>query len=601
MCRQMVHRGPDDGGYYLNSFIGLVHRRLSIIDLSPAGHQPMSNEEGTLWITYNGEVYNFPELRVELESKGYRFRSHTDTEVILHLYQELGEKCLERLNGIFAFAIWDAKRNKLFLARDRLGIKPLYYYVDNEKLVFASEVRAILESRIIPKKLSLSGLCSYLALGAVQDPLTMVDGIYALPAGHYGTCQDRVLKIKPYWKLPEGIDKDIARLSREEISGRIKELLLDSTRIQLISDVPLVVFLSGGIDSSTIVALTSQVSDIPIKTISIIFQEQKFSETPYMRMVANKFMTDHVEVLLTADDMLNELPEALAAMDQPTFDGINTYIVSKHTKASGLTVALSGLGGDELFAGYNSFKWAPILQKMKRLTPGLLGQAMGSFMNLFYGDSDRGIKLSRWFKGECPDGNAYLLVRELFTADDIQRLVPELNGNYHLPSDSLSGFSTSDPVDWVSRCELSYYMLNVLLRDTDVMSMAHGLEVRVPFLDHRLVEMVLSIPGKMKLDEKTPKSLLVSALDGLLPGELIYRKKQGFVLPFSVWVRGVLKKQIEDTLLKPNSGGPMADILDHQSVYEIWNRFLTGRANWVRPWALYVLKSWCEVYFKDRL
>ncbi len=339
----MVHRGPNDEGYYLKGSVGLGHRRLSVIDLSAAGHQPMSNQDGSVWIVHNGEVYNFRELRKELEGKGYCFRSNTDTEVILHLYQDCGQNCLERLNGMFAFAIWDVRKCKLILARDRLGIKPLYYYFDRGKLLFASEVRALLASGHVPRKLSLQALSSYLMLGAVQEPLAIVEEIYVLPAGHYAIWQDGKFIIKSYWKLPEEINEDLVRASKEEILEQLGELLEDSVRLRLVSDVPLGVFLSGGIDSSAILALMSQVSDIPPQTVSVVFQEEKFSEAPYARMAAEKFKTEHKEVLLTAKDMINELPKSIAAMDQPTFDGVNTYIVSKYTKEAGLTVALSGV------------------------------------------------------------------------------------------------------------------------------------------------------------------------------------------------------------------------------------------------------------------
>ena len=429
--------------------------------------------------------------------------------------------------------------------------------------------------------------------------MTIVEGIYALPAGHYAVWRNGKFTIKSYWKLSQEIDEDTARLSGREISEQLRRLLEDSVRLRLISDVPLGAFLSGGIDSSAIVALMSQVSDIPPRTVSIVFQEKEFSEAPYMRMVVRRFGTEHKEVLLTVEDMLKELPKALAAMDQPTFDGVNTYIVSKHTKEAGLTVALLGVGGDELFAGYEGFRWAPRLQMLRRWAPGPIGWTIGKLIRLTLQGSDRGRKLSRWFGGEYPDGNAYLLVRELFSPADIRRLVPDLPRDLLLPSEELNGFSDSDPVNWVSRCELSYYMRNVLLRDTDAMSMAHSLEVRVPFLDHRLVEFVLSLPGELKLDSSMPKPLLIKSLKGALPDELIYRRKQGFTLPFSIWMRGALKRRIEQVLLDTRSGGEVADVLEHRMVRGIWERFLRGRANWVRPWALYVLKKVAEVIHEN--
>lgn len=597
MCWRMVHRGPDDDGYYLKGSVGLGHRRLSIIDLSPAGHQPMSNHDGSVWIVHDGEVYNFRELGKELEAKGYRFRSNTDTEVILHLYQECGQDCLERLNGMFAFAIWDARKCKLLLARDRLGIKPLYYYFDRGKLLFASEVRALVASGCVPRKPSLQALSSYLALGAVQEPLAIVEEIYALPAGHYAIWRDGKFIIRPYWKLPEEINEDLVRTSKEEILERVKELLEDSVRLRLISDVPLGAFLSGGIDSSAIVTLMSQVSDIAPRTISVVFQEEKFSEATYSRMVVEKFKTEHEEVLVTAKDIVNELPKSIAAMDQPTFDGVNTYIVSKYTKEAGLTVALSGVGGDELFAGYESFRVIPRLERLKGGLPRPLTRSLGGLVRLLLRDSDRGRKLSRWFGGKDLVGNTYLLFRELFSPTDRQKLIPLLTNDTDVPWKELGSFSNSDPVNCISRYELSHYMRNVLLRDTDAMGMAHGLEIRAPLLDHRLVEFILGLPGALKLNRKTPKPMLIRALDRALPNELVYRRKHSFTLPFSVWMRGPLREEVKEVLLDKVTQGSMNQVFNHRAIEEIWERFLSRKGNWKRPWAIYVIRKWADGNF----
>lgn len=600
MRHSLSHRGPDDGGSRVlalmggSGLLGLGHTRLAIIDLSPAGHQPMQDPETGNWIVFNGEIYNFQDIRRELAGKGYTFRSQTDTEVILKAYACYGVECLHHFRGMFAFAIWDARQQRLFLARDRLGIKPLYYYHTPDRFLFASEVRALLASGLVPKRLSLAGLESYLALGAVQDPLTMIEGIYALPAGHYGIWRDGEFTIKAYWMLPTQTDDELAHWPRQKIIEYLRALLEESVRLRLISDVPLGAFLSGGIDSSAIVALMSRVSDVPPRTVSIVFPEQEFSEAPYMRLVARRFGTEHTEVMLTAEGLFEELPEALAAMDQPTFDGVNTYIVSKHTRRAGLTVALSGVGGDELFAGYNTFLWAPRLDRLQRWMPGIVGHAVGAMVRHGLRDSDRGRKLGRWFQGHDLEGSAYFLTRELFSPADRRRLVPALNeiGQSNHDDMYLNGLDSLDPVNQVSVLELAHYMRNVLLRDTDAMSMAHALEVRVPLLDHQLVEFMLRVSGHAKMNVGQPKSLLVEAV-GDLPPEIVDRRKQGFTLPFPVWLRGQLRREIETVLLDYGSAGPLGEIVDGMAVRDAWQRFLRGKGTWVRPWALYVVHRWC--------
>ena len=593
MIRALKHRGPDDEGILLlptsaNGWqVGLGHTRLSILDLSSAGHQPMQDPETGNWIVFNGEIYNFQEVRHDLESRGYTFRTQTDTEVILKAYAAYSVECLPLLRGMFAFAIWNAREQSLFLARDRMGVKPLYYCHTRDAFLFASEVRALLASGCVPRQLSMAGLDSYLALGAVQDPLTIIENVYAFPAGHYGLWQNGTLTTQVYWQPPLQVDDAKTHWPRQKIVEELRNILEELVRLRLISDVPLGVFVSGGIDSSAIVSLMCRASSVPPCSVSVVFPEHKYSETVYMRQVVQQFSTQHREVMLTEGDMLASLPDALTAMDQPTFDGVNTYIVSKHARQAGLKVALSGIGGDELFGGYaNSFITARRLQALVQWTPGLVGRAVGAALNLVLGDNDRGRKLERWFaRRDLPRG-AYFLVRELFPGADRHRLMPALDALN--PSCEIIA-QADDVFNNISMLELTHYLKNVLLRDTDFMSMAVGLEVREPLLDHRLVEFVLSLPGLLKSIGVHPKSLLVEAI-GDLPVAVQHRPKHGFVLPFAQWLRGPLRAEVEAVMLEPMHNSPLG--IATAEVQRVWERYLAGRGNWVRPWALYVLHRW---------
>jgi len=376
-----------------------------------------------------------------------------------------------------------------------------------------------------------------------------------------------------------------------------RSLLEDAVALRLIADVPVGVFLSGGIDSSAVVALARRCSTGGVRTISVVFPEEEYSEAPFSRLMAQRFQTEHTEVILSSDALRQKLPQAIRAMDQPSVDGINTYVVSQAARQSGLKVVLSGLGGDELFGGYGSFMWVPRLERQRQMTPELLGSALGWGIKTLMGDSDRGRKLHRWFCGKVPSGQAYMLFRELFSPEDRRRLVPvlgdrgdvwsDLPGNAHMIVDGMSR---------VSVCELAGYMQNVLLRDTDAMSMAHSLEVRVPLIDHKLVEFVLRLPGRAKYNGRVPKWLLVKALGHDLPVEVVNRRKQGFTLPFAIWMAGRLKVEIEQVLLDPEIGGALSNLLDGHAVEEIWSRFLGGQGVWVRPWALYTLKQWVHTH-----
>ncbi len=594
MEASMVHRGPDDGGTELLAVpagaVGLCARRLAIQDLSPRGHQPMTSPGSGSRLCLNGEIYNVNEIRAELRARGHRFRGRSDTEVVLAAYDEWGTACFNRLRGMFAIAVWDAPGGRLVLARDRLGIKQLYYLERQAELLFASEIRGLLASGLAAPSLAPGGVASYLSLGAVPEPDTIVAGVLALPAGHYGIWGDGKLRLVQYWSLADRFARS-RHVTGREAAERVRATLEDAVRRHLVSDVPLGVFLSGGIDSSTLVALVAAAGSPP-HTVSVVFPQQRYSEERYIRLVADRFGSEHTQIVLEEAEVLTQVPQALAAMDQPTFDGVNTYIVSGQARAAGLTVALSGMGGDELFAGYDTFRIVPRLERLRRLLP-IPARPLASGLALrVLRDTDRARKLARWLAAREPGLSAVGLRRELFSPGAVARLLGGCRPPAAHQGEPLS--PCDDHTNRVSYLELDRYLRNVLLRDTDVMSMAHGLEVRVPFLDHELVELVAGLPGELKTRGTTPKSLLVEAVADLLPAEIARRPKRGFTLPLAVWLRGVLRGRLEAALLDPGFGGPVADLLDHTAVAEVWDRFLEGRAEWIRPWSIYALKVWAE-------
>lgn len=608
MTDAQVHRGPDDEGIVSLSpascfSVVLGHRRLAIIDLSEAGKQPMANEDETVWVTYNGEIYNFQELRAELSARGHAFRSRTDTEVLLHGYEEWGiEGLLCRLRGMFAFALCDSRRAsyplthtpKFFLARDRLGKKPLYYAWDGRRLLFASELKALLASGLVERRLNPAALVAYLTFGSVPAPLTMLDGVEALLPGCYLTLEGGKLERKVYWRLAFEEDQ---RLTEEEAVERLRALLQEAVRLRLVADVPLGAFVSGGVDSSAIVALMREGTGGPIRTYSMVFEEKDFSEGSFARVVAQRFAAQHTEYVVTPDEVLRELPCIIEAMDQPTIDGVNVYFVSKVTRENGTVVALSGIGGDELFGGYASFRLVPWLYRAAQVAhamPG--GRWLSERAVSVTGPNGRAQKLRALFRSAPSPEMAYLAIRGLFVDEDLKALV-----NPDLLKQALRRFTPvgylqeitagSDGLrlpNTVSLLELRTYMHNQLLRDTDVMSMAHSLEVRVPFLDHVLVEFLATVPVKYKLTT-SPKALLVKALNGKLPREVIERPKWTFTFPFEWWLAGPWRTWIEESLNNGNT-----EVFNPQGIQSLWSGFLKCRVHWSRVWALVVLQFWID-------
>ena len=594
MNRALGHRGPDDRGVWTSGedfnascAVTLGNTRLAIIDTSSAGHQPMLDAETGNCITYNGETYNFKDLSDDLKDLsdfiGLNLHSKTDTEVVLHAYRAFGTDVFAKLRGMFALAIWDNQNRELILARDRFGIKPLYYHASNHVLLYASELRALVATGLVARKLSRAGLDSYLANGSVAAPLTIIDGVRQLLPGHY-------LKVK----ADENGELELTMVkfardtvftpprSRDEAVAQLRTELEESVRMHLVSDVPLGVFLSGGMDSSALVALMNQVSDQRPKTFSVVFEETDLSEENYSRLVAQRFATDHCEIRLTEQQLFGMLPDAIAALDQPTMDGINTFVVSKAVKNAGVTVALSGLGGDELFAGYPSFRRALKFASLPAGSKQVLRAAAGVGQHVLNGS----VQQQKFWQLATSDGSpeeVYRISRQLFpggfSANGIR------NGD-------------GDVVNKISQLELQGYMANTLLRDTDVMSMAHALEVRVPFVDARVVDYAMSLPGEWKLSHGrngVPKPLLADAVGDLLPRDFLARKKMGFTLPFEKWMQGRLSAEISAVF--GDERQLAASGLVAEDARDLWRRFLRGprAVGWTRPWSLFVLARWCQI------
>ncbi len=607
--RALKHRGPDDSGTYRGTGggrrCGLAHTRLSILDLSAAGHQPMTTDDGRYTIVYNGEIYNFQEVRRELEQLGERFQSTGDTVVLLRAYARWGLAAIPRLRGMFAFGIWDSLTGDLVLARDRLGIKPLYYAQRSDGIVFSSEVRAMLATGAVPRKLSRRGLLSYLAFGSVAEPDTMVDAVSALPPGCSLRLTATGVELTRYWELTE---TPRAELSFEEAVEHTRGALNDAVRLRLIADVPVGVFLSGGVDSSVLVSFAARSAHSPLHTFTVTFDETEYTEAKHAASVAAAFGCTHHQVHLPASEAAADISAVVSALDQPSADGANTYFVAKAAKRSGLCVALSGLGGDELFAGYRSFR---VFQLACRAAGALRPLSGGVLDTLLTGHpfrlpGSKPYKLEEVLVGEADPLAVYSTLRGMFATTQRRALIradyvadePGACGVRAVVRSCGAGLMTSmsgDPVNTYSALEMDNYMLNTLLRDTDAMSMAHALEVRVPLLDHVLVERVMEIPGALKLRRGMNKPLLRLAAHGI-PSAALDRQKMGFVLPFERWFRGPLRAWLADAVLGETVRAMGA--LDEVAVGAMWQAFVGGGGGVTasRVWAIAALVMWCAEY-----
>jgi asparagine synthase (glutamine-hydrolysing) len=532
MQSALHHRGPDDAGIYMapDHQCTLAHTRLSILDLSENGHQPMPSADQRYWITFNGEIYNFQALRSQLESEGEHFISRTDTEVILKLYQRLGKDCVKQLRGMFAFAIWDDWEKSCFLARDPLGIKPLYYWQSSTTLIFASELRALLASSLPKKQLCPQGLYGYLTTGSVPEPYSLIEGVQTIEAGHWLFWQSGNLQYSKYWQL----EFTPQAMTAPEAVQITRKALIESIQHHFVSDVPVGIFLSGGIDSTSVLALSRQVQTGSLNTYSIAFEEEKWNEGDIAQKIARHFGANHTEYKVSATLGRSLLPKFLSAIDQPSIDGFNTFCVSQVAHHSGSKVVLSGLGGDELFGGYQSFQKVPQLIRF--------GQCLKSFQPL---TAIIGHGLERWspsvqvrrlgdFLQQTPAPvTAYRSFRGIFSHWEACQIA-----NLFLPDQEFCKRphhilqQQPDVIDEVSCLEITQYMRNQLLHDSDVMSMFWGLELRVPFVDQVLLEAIASIPSQMRLASK--KQLLTQSIPEL-PDWVIHCPKRGFFFPYEQW------------------------------------------------------------------
>lgn len=595
MNQKLAHRGPDAEGVYRDETVVLGHRRLSIIDLSEESNQPMTDPTGRFTIVYNGEIYNYQELRKDLNETD--FRTDGDTEVLLHGFIKWGINFIKSCNGMFAFAVWDRQQEELTLVRDRMGIKPLYYSRTNNHTLFSSEIRALLSSDMISRKLNRNVLGEYLRYGTVHGSNTIVDGIFMLQPGSVMTITKHEATVETYWHLARDIQSDVANLTYGDTVSLVRKKTGEAVKRRLISDVPMGAFLSGGIDSSCLVALASQEVD-RLKTFTVTFDNAKFDESVYARQIADKYNTDHSELLLAPETMLQMMPNAVSAMDFPTGDGINTYMVSKLAKEAGITVVLSGLGGDEVFAGYDIFKRFYSLRDKAWVMhiPIFLRKLAGEILEL----SKPGLPSQKIKKVLTEDNlnleNVYQYNRELAPREVVSQLTNFGNSGmasvYNLVKEGVGVGTVGSllpTLSKVSYAEITTYLNAVLLRDSDQMSMAHALELRVPFLDHELVEAVMAVPDKFKYPY-TPKKLLVHAMGDLLPPEIVNRPKMGFSFPWDEWMRGDLREFCGDHITDLGRN----DAFNAEAVSKRWNSFLKGdpHITWSRLWYLCILQAW---------
>lgn len=601
-CDAMFHRGPDDGGVEDFGTLSLGMRRLSIIDTSEAGHQPMCNEDGTVWLVANGEIYNFRELRSELVQRGHRFRSHTDVEVILHLYEEEGIECVKHLRGMFAFALWDQRSRELWVARDRLGIKPLYYVHHNGLLFFASELKGLLAGGCLSPKLDYQALDLFVAYGYVPSPFTILQSVRSLPAGHYGRLTNTEWSLQCYWTLPEA---GATTWNEDEVLTNTRSLLEEAVACHQISDVPIGAFLSGGIDSTALVGLMVN-KGVKVKTFTIGFQEGPsiLNERTAARDTAQVFETDHSEFVISGKEIREELDCIVWAIDQPSFDGVNTYLISKMAKQGGLTVALSGLGGDELFGGYGTFRvipqWGSKIGILSAL-PSSIQLGLRKMVSAAFPSSLRKTKLLRL--GQVHNAiDLYGAIRLSLWKQERDPLYSDnvecsMAGGMDDPALSLlNEYSRNEP-DWemVRHLELVNYVGWRLLRDTDATSMAHSLEVRVPFLDHQLLEAIAGLPSSTWKRWGHPKRLLTACLEDILPPHVLNRPKQGFQFPMGVWLSQELREIVDDvfSIESIRRRGVFSEI----GMKDLYLAYQNGSYPYEVIWQFVILELWLRKVF----
>ena len=612
----IVHRGPDDGGAWASDEHGvaLAHRRLSIIDLSYAGHQPMSNEDGTVWITFGGEIYNHLDLRPELEAKGHVYRSQTDTETIIHLYEEEGPRCVERLHGMFHYAIWDSRTRELHLARDRLGKKPVYFAQPGGNFIFASEIKALLVHPALTADLDEEAFFHYLTFVCTPAPMTMFKGVRKMePAERMTVRADGTTESEIYWSpFSQQVAAEVDSMSEPELKERLLELLRKSIQRRMMSDVPFGVFLSGGIDSSTNVALMDELMGDPVQTFSVGFEDPRYNELGYARRIAEQFGTDHHETVMTAADLERFVPELVYHQDEPLADptSVPVHYVSKLARDSGTVVVQVGEGSDELFHGYEGYitharfrrrYWPPFQRVPRPLRKALSKAALAIALR-----SGRFLGHAQAIE-EASEGRLPFWGGAIAYQGALKDLVLS-NGRPHPDSyaiverflqDAERERPDADLLQKMTYLELKNRLAELLLMRVDKMTMANSVEARVPFLDHELVEFALALPAEMKVRNGEGKYLLKKAVEGILPPEVINRPKQGFVAPMSDWLRGEMGEKMRRDIRK--STLTERGLLDYDAIDRLWEAHQSGRGEWAfQLWNIYNVSAWHDYWVAGR-
>ena len=596
MADTIVHRGPDEEGFFSDGPVGLAHRRLSIIDLE-GGHQPQTNEDQTVWVIFNGEIYNFQELRKYLIAKGHTFKTRSDTEVIVHLYEEKGENCFQELRGMFAIALWDSQKHQLILARDRVGKKPLFYSFNETRVVFGSEMKAVLAVPDVSRDIDLEALSDYFSLLYVPAPKSIFKAVRKVLPGHYVVISDRGLRDVEYW------DIDFSRTvikSEREWCDQLMETYSEAVRLRLISEVPLGAFLSGGVDSSSVVALMSQITGEPVTTTSIGFEEKEFDELDYARQVATQFETQHFEQVVRPDAV--GITEKLAwYYDEPYADSsaIPTYYVSKLAREH-VTVALSGDGGDEFFAGYRRYVFDNREEQLRGFLPQWFRRSVFGILASLYPKADWAPRI---FRGKATLENlARSHIEGYFRS--ISAVKPDVKQGLLHPQilETLKHYNTLDvfdsyyrragnanPIARIQYVDVKTYLPDDILVKVDRASMAHSLEVRAPMLDHVFMELAASIPSSLKLQGTSGKRILKKAFEGTLSHDVLYRNKMGFGVPLARWFRKDLKQMASDIIFSKQK----SDWLDPKTVQKIWEQHQSGlRDRSTELWAIFMLQLW---------
>jgi asparagine synthase (glutamine-hydrolysing) len=612
MCEVIKHRGPDDRGYYINNNVGLGHRRLSIIDLS-TGQQPMSNARKDLWIVYNGEIYNFPELRKDLQKRGYTFLTTSDTEVIIHLYDEYGTSCVNYLRGMFAFAIWDIRNQCLFLARDRVGQKPLFYTVQDHALLFASEIKSLLQDNTVNRALNLEAMYHYLTYQYVPPPDTMFTNIHKLPPAYTLLWENGEITLNRYWDL-HYLPK--VRMNELELIEKLTHLIQEVVKMRMISDVPIGAFLSGGIDSSLVVAMMSQFSTQPVKTFSIGFKEKEFNELPYARLVAEYYHTEHQEFIVEPN-AVEILPKLVWHFDEPfgDYSAIPTFYVAKMTSQC-VKVALNGDGGDESFAGYERYLGFKIVQYYRQLPHNLRAAFLASLLLKFSKKTQHGhisgflypyLRRFKFLNDLSLETSQQLYTRTMtifqndlkleLLSDDVKTRLERLNSLDYM----LQYFYTTNAnhfTDQMLYSDIMTYLPGDLLVKVDRMTMAHSLEGRSPFLDHKLMEFVATIAPQFKLHNTQLKFILKKIGKAYLPKKILVRKKQGFGVPLAKWFRHELHNMVHDICLSSNL--IREGVFKKATVQRILQEHQNGTADHRHHiWLLLNLELWFRMFIRN--